>query len=245
MDALQAVSVRVLISPVSLDEAREAHAGGADIIDVKNVAEGSLGASFPRVIRAIVDGIGAHNATFSATLGDLPYKPGTAALAALGAVVSGARYVKAGLHGISNIGQAAEVMRAVREACKDFAPEVKVVAAGYADYRRFGGIAPAVVLEAAIDAGCDCAMLDTAFKDGPGLFDVLGDTELRDFVARGHAHGLEIALAGSVGVGHLRRLHAFGTDIVGVRGAVCRAGDRGGRIDSALVRDFVACCRRC
>lgn len=235
--------MRVLISPVSVEEARAARAGGADIIDVKNVAEGSLGASFPRVIRAVADAVGQPPVTISATLGDLPYKPGTAALAALGAVTSGARYVKAGLHGVTDAHQAADVMLAVREACKDVDPAVRVVAAGYADYRRFGGIAPDDVLEAAARAACDGAMLDTAFKDGPTLFDALGEDELAAFVTRGHALGLEIALAGSVGAAHVDALRALGTDIVGVRGAVCGAGDRRGAIDAGRVRAFVEICR--
>jgi uncharacterized protein (UPF0264 family) len=235
--------MRVLISPVSVEEARAVRAGGADIIDVKNVAEGSLGASFPRVIRAVADAVGQPPVTISATLGDLPYKPGTAALAALGAVTSGARYVKAGLHGVADAAQAAEVMRAVCEACKDAERAVRVVAAGYADYRRFGGIAPDVVLEAATLAGCDGAMLDTAFKDGPTLFDALTEAELAAFVTRGRALGLEIALAGSVGVAHVDALRDLGTDIVGVRGAVCGAGDRRGAIAVERVRAFVETCR--
>lgn len=234
--------MRALISPISLDEARAAHAGGADIIDIKNVAEGSLGASLPRTIRSIVDGIGAGRAIFSATLGDLPYKPGTAALAALGAAVSGARYIKAGLHGVRSIDQATDVMQAICETCRDFDPEIKVVAAGYADYRRFDGIAPAIVLETAARARCAGAMLDTAFKDGDSLFDVLSEAELSEFVSGGHDLGLEIALAGSVRIEHLHRLRAFGTDIVGARGALCAAHDRGARIEPERVRAFVACC---
>jgi uncharacterized protein (UPF0264 family) len=39
----------LLISPINTQEAREAINGGADIIDVKNPKEGSLGANFPWV----------------------------------------------------------------------------------------------------------------------------------------------------------------------------------------------------
>ena len=38
--------MKVLISPTSLEEAEAVLAGGADIIDIKNPAEGSLGANF-------------------------------------------------------------------------------------------------------------------------------------------------------------------------------------------------------
>lgn len=94
--------MKVLISPVSLEEARVVVAGGADIIDIKNVKEGSLGAQAPWVIQEVVQEFKGQGMLCSATLGDLPYKPGTAALAAYGASLAGADYVKAGLHGATN-----------------------------------------------------------------------------------------------------------------------------------------------
>src|SRR5689334_5902222 len=103
--------MKVLVSPVSPEEAWAAAEGGADIIDVKNVREGSLGASFPWIIREVVRSLRGRDVTFSATLGDLPFKPGTASLAALGAAVSGARYIKAGLHGVRGHGEALGIMK--------------------------------------------------------------------------------------------------------------------------------------
>ena len=90
----------LLISPINTEEALEAIEGGADIIDVKNPKEGSLGANFPWVIRSIRE-LTPKNMLVSATLGDVPYKPGTVSLAAAGAVVSGADYIKVGLYGRS------------------------------------------------------------------------------------------------------------------------------------------------
>ena len=90
--------MRLLVSPMNIDEARAALAGGADILDVKNPKEGSLGANFPWAIREVAD-LAAGKVPVSATIGDLDYKPGTASLAALGAAVSGADYIKAGLLG--------------------------------------------------------------------------------------------------------------------------------------------------
>ncbi|MEM2426360.1 MAG: (5-formylfuran-3-yl)methyl phosphate synthase, partial [Archaeoglobaceae archaeon] len=92
----------VLVSPKNLSEAIEAIEGGADIIDVKNPAEGSLGANFPWVISEVAKLAKKHGKEVSATTGDMPYKPGTASLAALGAAVAGADYVKVGLYGVKN-----------------------------------------------------------------------------------------------------------------------------------------------
>ncbi|MFX0117712.1 MAG: (5-formylfuran-3-yl)methyl phosphate synthase, partial [Candidatus Hodarchaeota archaeon] len=75
-----------------VEEARNCLEGGADIIDVKNPREGSLGANFPAVIRAVRKEIGAH--PLSAALGDIMFKPGTIALAAHGLAYCGVDYVK-------------------------------------------------------------------------------------------------------------------------------------------------------
>lgn len=85
----------LLISPINHEEALESIKGGADIVDVKNPKEGSLGANFPWVIRDIRE-ITPEDKLVSATLGDVPYKPGTVSLAAMGAHVSGADYIKVG-----------------------------------------------------------------------------------------------------------------------------------------------------
>ncbi len=231
--------MKVLISPISVDEAVSAGQAGADIIDIKNIAEGSLGASFPWIIHEVVGALQGHDVTFSATLGDLPFKPGTAALAALGAAVSGARYIKAGLHGVRNHDEALQVMQAVVRACKDYDPEILVVAAGYADYRRFGGLDTQTVVRVARDSRADVVMVDTAIKDGKTLFDALSLEELAEFVESGHANGLQVALAGSVRFEHLDALRKLAPDIVGVRGCVCSSNSRAANIEAHLVRRFV------
>lgn len=232
--------MKVLISPTSLEEAEAVLAGGADIIDIKNPAEGSLGASFPWVIRRVAERLKGQPITLSATLGDLPHKPGTAALAALGAIQAGARYIKAGLHGTRDYGQALEVMSAVTRTCQEADPALLPVAAGYADYRRFGGLDPLTIVRVARDSGAALVMLDTAVKDGASLFDALSEAEIAAFLVAARAAGLATALAGSLRAGHLGALGRLGVDVVGIRGAVCHHGDRLTQIDAGLVKDFVA-----
>jgi len=232
--------MKVLISPVSLEEAMIAWECGTDIIDIKNIKEGSLGASFPWIIKEVISSIPDKNVVFSATLGDLPYKPGTAALAALGAVSCGVKYVKAGLKGPKNFAEGFDMMQAVVRTCKDFNPSVIVVAAGYADYRRFDGLDPLVLVDIAAKSHSDLVMLDTLFKDGKTLFDAMTEAELSLFVQRAHQNGLKVALAGSVRAEHLGSLSRIGADIVGVRGAVCGSYDRATTIDSLKAREFIA-----
>ena len=81
--------MRLLVSVTDAAEARVAVEGGVDIVDVKNPAEGSLGAPGPGVIERVRQVVPPERAV-SAAIGDLPNLPGTAALAALGAARSGA-----------------------------------------------------------------------------------------------------------------------------------------------------------
>ena len=108
----------LLISPINHEEALESIKGGADIVDVKNPKEGSLGANFPWVIKEIRE-LTPEDKLVSATLGDVPYKPGTVSLAAMGAHVSGADYIKVGLYGTKNYDEAVEVMKNVSKTVKD------------------------------------------------------------------------------------------------------------------------------
>lgn len=232
----------LLISPDSVEEALDCAKATEhlDIVDVKKPDEGSLGANFPWVIREIRDVVPADTPV-SATVGDVPYKPGTVAQAALGAVVSGATYIKVGLYGCATPEQAVDVMRGVVRAVKDHSPDALVVASGYADAHRIGCVNPLALPDIAARAGADAAMLDTAIKDGTRLFDHVPPHACEEFVRRAHDAGLFAALAGSVQEGDLGELTRIGTDIVGVRGAVCDGGDRNaGRIRPHLVAAFRA-----
>ncbi len=223
----------MLVSPMNIVEAQAALDGGADIIDVKNPREGSLGANFPWAIRAIAD-LAAGRVPVSATIGDLDFKPGTASLAALGAAISGADYIKAGLLGARTPDEALEMMTGIVRAVKDLDAQKKVVAAGYSDYARAGSIPPMLLPAVASEAGADLVMVDTAVKDGRPTFDFMSEQVLSDFISAGHAHGLEVALAGSIGFGHLEALKRLDPDIIGVRGIVC-GGDRRAAVQVELV----------
>lgn len=228
----------LLISPINHEEALESIEGGADIVDVKNPKEGSLGANFPWVIKDIRE-ITPENMLVSATLGDVPYKPGTVSLAAMGALVSGADYIKVGLYGPKNYEEGLEVMKNVVKTVKDVNPNSTVVASGYADAHRVDAVSPWDIPKIAKDSGADLAMLDTAVKDGKTLFDFLDMDDLKKFVDEGHKYGLKVALAGSVKKDQLKPLEDIGCDVVGVRGAACVDGDRNtGHIDRHAVKDL-------
>jgi len=225
--------VRLLVSVVDASEARAAAAAGADIVDVKNPAEGSLGAPSPSAIADIRAAVPAALAV-SAAIGDMPNLPGTAALAALGAAHSGATFVKVGLWGTSTEAEAVALLRAVRAA----APEAAVVAGAYADARRVphAPLAPEALPRVARAAGVDLCLLDTAVKDGRGLLHWLSPEALTALVDEAHELGLAVALAGALRAEDLPVVRATGADIAGVRSAACAGGRRTGSLDPARVR---------
>ena len=230
----------VLISPVSYKEAASIVHTGVDIIDVKNVNEGSLGAQFPWRTREVVELTAEHGVKTSATLGDLPFKPGTGSLAAFGAATVGVTYIKAGLHGLNTYDEACQMMDAIRRAVRMVSDTAEVVASGYADYRRFDGLTTKDLVRAAKDTRCDVVMVDTAIKDGKNLFDNLSMDELHEFIGSAREAGLQVALAGSLKAEHADRLFELDPDIIGVRGAVCADGkDRKTTISPEKTRDFV------
>ena len=230
---------KLLVSVVSAEEAERAVAGGADIVDVKDPDEGALGAPAPRVLEEIARVVGAA-APLSVALGDLPDLPHTAALAARGAALAGAAYVKIGLRGVCELDRAAAVMAAVMDAV---GPETAVIAAAYADAQALdppalaAGWLPLLVERTGI-AG---ALVDTFLKDGRGLYAWLGEAELTELIGRTRRAGGSFAVAGQLRLGELRRTQA---DIVGVRSAVCRGGDRAAALDTALVAAAAAEVRR-
>ncbi|AKG91920.1 Uncharacterized protein conserved in archaea [Geoglobus ahangari] len=234
--------MKVLVSPMSIEEAVESLKGGADIIDVKNPAEGSLGANFPWVIRQVKELVEKEGKLLSATVGDLDFKPGTASLAALGAAYAGADYIKVGLYGVKTAEQVYEMMSKVVRAVKDFNPSAMVVAAAYADHSRVGAVSPLEIAEPAYRAGCDGIMVDTAIKDGKNLFEFMDAEALERFISSAHERGMFCALAGSLSWNHMDILKSLEPDIIGVRTMVCENG-RNSMIRSELVAKLMASVR--
>lgn len=221
-------SMQLLVSPCTVEEARSSLA--ADIIDIKNPLEGSLGANFPWVIRAVRQ---MTRKPLSAAIGDVPFRPGNTALAALGAASAGADYIKVGLM-FNGREDAMTLIKSMVKAVKETFPEKFIVIAGYADHARLDTISPLLLPQMVADSGGDVAMIDTGIKDGKGLFSFMGERALREFVAKSRTLGIKTALAGSLQFSDLETLRRINPDIIGVRGMVC-GGDRNTTIREDLV----------
>lgn len=225
--------MQLLVSPASIEEAK--HALAADIVDVKRPEEGSLGASFPWIIRAIKD---LTHKPVSAAIGDFEYKPGGAALTALGAAAAGADYIKIGLM-FNGKEEAGEMIRAVVRAVKDTYPEKIVVIAAYSDWKRLSTISPFDLVPIAADAGVDITMVDTGIKDGKSTFEFMNEADLTRFTGLNRELGVKTAIAGSLKFEDIPLLKKVNPDIIGVRGMVC-GGDRRATVREELVLKAVS-----
>lgn len=224
--------MRLLVSVANAAEARDAVAGGADIIDAKDPLAGALGPVSIDVLEAICRGV-AGRRQVSAALGDAAVEAdverATRACAAVGIA-----FVKVGFAGITDTARAASLVdAAVRGAGRR--ADCDVVVAAYADWTQRMSPSPSSLVTASARAGAAGVLLDTADKHGPGLRALLEPRALADWVARAHDAGLFVALAGKLTGDDLPFAHEMGADIAGVRGAACEGG-RTGRVSTYRVR---------
>ena len=234
--------IELLISPKNLEEAKVIINTSVNYIDCKNPNEGSLGANFPWIIKSMKELISPKSSQqLSATIGDFPFLPGSASLAALGAAVSGADLIKVGLKGPSNENQGILLMKNVVKAVKDFNANIKVVAAGYADSKRFNSSLKYLEIPTiAAESGSNIAMLDTYIKDDKSLFDFLSVEELIKFKEKAHNLNLKVALAGHLMKKDLPLIKQISPDIIGIRSFVCEGFDRDkGKIKKDLIESLI------
>ncbi|CDY78616.1 duf556 family protein [Caballeronia glathei] len=220
--------IRLLISVRDLDEAREAAAAGAALIDLKEPRAGALGAlpaarveSIVRELRAVHPGV-----PVSATIGDLP--PGNhAAIEHHAGLIGrcGVDYVKAGVPPGPHAFETLRRMRALRS---------NMVPVLLAD----DGLDLSVV-EYACALGFTAIMADTARKKSGNLFHCVSLAVLDRMVQIARAHEVMAGLAGALRLPDLPRLRALRPDFAGFRTAVCPAA-RTGRLDPANVRELRA-----
>ena len=224
--------MRLLVSVRSAEEVSPALAGGADIIDAKEPARGSLGAVTSAVLAAVAARTPA-SVPLSVALGDCADLD--ALRAALDGVCLGERvapvYLKLGFAGV----RSPEVIKALIETAVASAHEWAIVAVGYADHGLARTAPPDDVLRAAIAAGAAAFLVDTCRKDGRTLLDHLSIDRLAALSLRARTAGLIFAVAGSLHPDAVSRLGDI-ADVLGIRGAACRGG-RSGPVDAGRVAE--------
>jgi dihydroneopterin aldolase len=226
--------MQLLVSVADEREAEVAVGAGADLVDAKDPRRGPLGAVTLERLRAIHQAVRARRPT-SAALGDASSVHGVLRRARA-ARAAGARYVKLGFRGTSAPARVREFAGAARAGAG-----TGLVLVAYADWERAEGPPPGVVLDAAVAAGAEGVLLDTAVKDR-GLFAVRSPGTVGGWIAMAHDAGLVVAIAGSLGEPDLETACALGADWVGVRGAACNGG-RTGSISAARIAALSALAR--
>ncbi|MBN2154992.1 MAG: (5-formylfuran-3-yl)methyl phosphate synthase [Candidatus Lokiarchaeota archaeon] len=238
------MGIKTLVSAKNLQEVDIIIRENPDILDLKNPLEGSLGAPIIPLIHEVKDRInsfrknGKKPIEFSVAIGDFPYLPGTASMAAFGVAHLDVDYIKVGLLGPKTKEEGIVLSRSIVDAVHEYDHKIKIVIVGYADQREIGAsIDPLIIPEITSSSGACIAMLDTKQKNGKSLFTHLSMDELHLFVDKCRSQGIGIALAGSLNFKDLNSINKLQPDIVGVRSMVCEQFDRlHGEMQPDLIR---------
>lgn len=224
----------LLISVRNAAEAQIARAGGAALIDVKEPLHGALGRADDATIAAVIEAVAADRPV-SAALGELAQGGAAPACAGL-------RYVKWGLAGLAKADWSRQLERRLAR------PGPQCVVAAYADWQC--AVAPPV--EAVACFACrrpgSVLLVDTHCKDAarlslqrrPTLLDWMSVADVIELCDRCRSAGVEVALAGSLGLREIELLLPARPTWFAVRGAVCAGAERSGAIDLEKVQALAA-----
>jgi uncharacterized protein (UPF0264 family) len=228
--------MELLVSVRSGAEVTAALAGGADVIDAKEPAHGSLGPVAPEVLSEILAEVPGDQ-PFSLALGD--FVDPDAVLAAISSRRLTARsaplYMKLGFAGVSAPARLETMIATAVAASHRHQASPLIIVVAYADAARAATASPDIIRQLAADGGAAGVLLDTCVKDGRGLLGWMDQPALERWVECGKEAGLLTALAGDLKLEDIDLVEVAGPDVVGVRGAACDGG-RDGRVNASKVR---------
>ncbi|CAN7640124.1 dihydroneopterin aldolase [Phyllobacterium sp. LjRoot231] len=212
---------QMLASVQDFREAEIVFQNGADIIDLKDPANGALGAVEPSKLMEVIDFI-AGKRPVSAACGDLPMQPEVVRKKVEEFAATGVDYIKIGFFPSGHLAGCLEALRAL-------ASHNKLIAVLFADYRDTYG---KNLFEGLSSAGFHGVMIDTADKSAGRLLDHMTPDQIGKFIKDGQSHGLKVGVAGSLEAPDIPRLLAYAPDFLGFRGALCSGLDRTAPIDA-------------
>ncbi|MHA1754385.1 MAG: (5-formylfuran-3-yl)methyl phosphate synthase [Candidatus Odinarchaeia archaeon] len=231
--------MKLLVSPKNFLEAQTVIQSNADIVDVKNPSEGSLGGQLPWIIESIKKIVPADK-ELSAAVCDSINKPGLIAQALYGVYSLEVNYVKIGLYRPKSKQKALRLLKIISKSKEEYGFKGKLVIAGYADWQRIEAINPIIFPDLVEGLNFDVIMIDTYIKDEKNLFDFFTKEELGNFIIKCHDKMFLTALAGRLSRIHIPTLKSINCDIMGVRSAVCENGDRvNGLISKEKINELV------
>lgn len=96
------------------------------------------------------------------------------------------------------------------------------------------------IVKLALEVGGDRILIDTFNKDGRSLVNHLNYDILVEMVHFATHQGISVAAAGSLRKPEISALMGVGADVIGVRGAACKAANRVDSIDPASLQELSA-----
>lgn len=216
----------MLASVNSLAEALLVERFNVDVIDLKQPAQGALGALDTGTVAKIVASL-APGTVISATVGDLPMQPGLVSEAVEAMAVTGVDYVKIGFFPGGDCSECIERLAKIADHGH------ALIAVLFADTRP-----DLTIIESLRHAGFSGVMLDTMDKQQGSLTQLMSHAELTNFVRIAKSHSLLTGLAGSLSIDDIPGLLALDADYLGFRGALCRQRTRTAELDSQQIAEI-------
>lgn len=215
----------MLASVSSLQEALLMQAFDVDIIDLKQPAQGALGALAVAEVTKIVASLDLDR-VISATVGDLPMQPDVLFAAVQEMAATGVDYVKIGFF------PGGDWLGCIKRLAEATAGGRALIAVLFADKQ------PDFALIAALQqAGFKGVMLDTMDKTLGSLTQLMSLNQLNQFVQMAQAAGLLTGLAGSLTQADIPTLLPLQADYLGFRGALCQQHQRIAELDEERIAD--------
>jgi uncharacterized protein (UPF0264 family) len=227
---------QLLVSVRSAAEAGVALAGGAELIDIKEPANGPLGMAPLSVITdvlAVVSGRVPVSAAAGEARDAVDFLPA--------GIVNQLVFLKYGPAGCAGGERAVwdRTFESARNRLADMKASCLVVVTAYADWRRSRAPSPEELCRVACKHRAGPFLLDTWGKDGSTLLDWLPLAQVADLCRRCVAAGVPVALAGSLGPTEIPTLLPLQPTWIAVRGAACHGGQREKHIDHGKVFGLV------
>ena len=240
---------KLLVSVRSVSEAQAAIAGGADIIDVKEPARGSLGMANAETIADIARSVRRTNVSPHPMGGGATRRPVSAALGEASEWLDGElavtipdnlAYTKRGLAGLASSDDWKNEWMTVRRRVEDRSHSAaRWIAVAYVDWQSADAPPLQDVIDAAGETDCVGVLFDTFHKEGRSLLDWLALPELTRLISTIQAAGMLAALAGGLRREDAEVLAGTGADVLAIRTAACEGG-RTGTVTAPAVQKFRA-----
>ncbi|MEQ1637402.1 MAG: (5-formylfuran-3-yl)methyl phosphate synthase [Methylococcales bacterium] len=215
---------KLLASVNSLAEAQLVLNIGVDIIDLKQPAQGALGALDLNSVTGIVSSV-SGKCPVSATVGDLPMHPEIVFNAVKAMSQTGVDYIKIGFF------PGGDWLASVKHLTVLTAQGHALIAVLFADTQP-----DFTFLHALKTAGFKGVMIDTMDKRLGSLTQILPKNDLITFIRHAKKLDLMSGLAGSLRLEDITGLLPLDADYLGFRGALCEQQQRTASLSASAIR---------